>query len=66
MITSVRPSLHWTDKKSQDLGILHDLHDALLWESQWGGSFDGWRLFCVFTHVASIYANLLEQKKAFT
>ena len=22
-------------------------------------------LFCVFTHVASIYANLLEQKKAF-
>ena len=22
--------------------------------------------FCVFTHVASIYANLLEQKKAFT
>ena len=24
------------------------------------------KLFCVFTHVASIYANLLEQKKAFT
>ena len=24
------------------------------------------RQFCVFTHVASIYANLLEQKKAFT
>ena len=24
------------------------------------------RLFCVFTHVASIYANSLEQKKAFT
>ena len=24
------------------------------------------RLFCVFTHVASMYANLLEQKKAFT
>ena len=23
-------------------------------------------LFCVFTHVASTYANLLEQKKAFT
>ena len=23
-------------------------------------------LLCVFTHVASIYANLLEQKKAFT
>ena len=23
-------------------------------------------LFCVFTHVARIYANLLEQKKAFT
>jgi len=23
-------------------------------------------VFCVFTHVASIYANLLEQKKAFT
>ena len=23
-------------------------------------------LFCVFTHVSSIYANLLEQKKAFT
>ena len=23
------------------------------------------KLFCVFTHVASIYANLLEQKKAF-
>ena len=23
-------------------------------------------LFCVFTHVASIYANLLEQKKGFT
>ena len=23
-------------------------------------------LFCVFTHVASIYANLLEQKKEFT
>ena len=22
-------------------------------------------IFCVFTHVASIYANLLEQKKAF-
>ena len=24
------------------------------------------RIFCVFTHVASIYANLLEQKNAFT
>ena len=24
------------------------------------------RQFCVFTHVASIYANSLEQKKAFT
>ena len=23
-------------------------------------------VFCVFTHVASIYANLLEQKEAFT
>ena len=23
-------------------------------------------VFCVFTHVASIYANLLEEKKAFT
>ena len=24
------------------------------------------RLFCVFTHVPGIYADLLEQKKAFT
>ena len=27
---------------------------------------ENFRLFCVFTHVASIYANLLKQKKAFT
>ena len=28
-------------------------------------SIDVLFLFCVFTHVASIYANLCEQKKAF-
>ena len=32
---------------------------------QFSNAFVRW-LFCVFTHVASIYANWLEQKKAFT
>ena len=31
-----------------------------------GLSVSTFDLFCVFTHVASIYANLLEQKEAFT
>ena len=66
-----------TNHSVQPVGQLHD-YDVILLQKPESGCFlveINWKqflvltfccLFCVFTHVASIYVNLLEQKKAFT